>query len=125
MLNKISLPTLVLAIFIALSSHPFFAQESTPFKNESTTFVGPTKENYLKFADEAEHMLRQDILGKWFPACVDNVNGGFNASFDRQWKTGKSEGKFSVFQGRMTWVASQVVMRRPDLKEQYLPIVHH
>ena len=25
----------------------------------------------------------------------------------------------------MTWIASQIVMRRPDLKEQYLPIVEH
>src|SRR5215470_15258210 len=61
------------------------------------TYVAATKDNYLKFADEAEHMLRQDILGKWFPACVDNLNGGFNASFDRQWKPVQSEGKFSVF----------------------------
>src|SRR2546423_116454 len=89
------------------------------------TYVPPTKENYLKFSDEAENMLRRDILDKWFPACIDNINGGFNASFDREWKPRESEGKFSVFQGRMTWVASQVVMRRPDLKERFLPVVRH
>ena len=99
---------------VSLSSIGLPAQEPAAPKStpKPITYVAPTKENYLKFADEAEKMLRQDILGKWFPACVDNVNGGFNASFDREWKPGKSEGKFSVFQGRMTWVASQVVMRR-------------
>ena len=25
----------------------------------------------------------------------------------------------------MTWIAAQIVMRRPDLKQQYLPIVQH
>lgn len=89
------------------------------------TYVAPTRENYLKLADETEAMLRQDVLGVWFPRCVDNENGGFYANFKRDWQRDASEGKFSVFQGRMTWVAAQVVMRRPDLKEQYLPIVHH
>ena len=115
------------ALLIALSAQVLSAQEVANAKSapKPITYVAPTKENYLKFADEAEHMLRQDILGKWFPACIDNVNGGFNASFDREWKPGKSEGKFSVFQGRMTWVSAQVVIRRPDLKAQYLPYVRH
>jgi mannobiose 2-epimerase len=34
-------------------------------------------------------------------------------------------GKFSVFQGRMTWIASQISMRRPELKEKFLPIAEH
>src|SRR6266436_4912421 len=127
MANKYCSLMLLCIAVVSLSATYLLAQEPTAPKStpKPITYVAPTKENYLKFADEAEKMLRQDILGKWFPACVDNVNGGFNASFDREWKPGKSEGKFSVFQGRMTWVASQVVMRRADLKEQYLPIVHH
>ena len=110
-----------IVLFLLISAVSFSAQ-ATP---KLITYVAPTKENFLKFADEAETMLRQDILDKWFPACVDNVNGGFISSFDRQWKPGPSQGKFSVFQGRMTWVAAEVVMRRPELKEKYLPIVHH
>ncbi len=94
-------------------------------KPESITYLAPTKENYLKFADEAEGMLRRDILTPWFPRNVDNENGGFYSGFTREWKPARSEGKFSVFQGRMTWVASQIVIRRPDLREQFVPIVHH
>ena len=36
----------------------------------------------------------------------------------------RGDGKFSVFQGRMTWIALQVAMRRPELKEQFLAIVN-
>ena len=89
------------------------------------TYVPPSKASYLKFADEAETMLRRDVLGVWFPRTVDKQHGGFYSDFARDWQPTKSEGKFSVFQGRMTWIAAQVVMRRPDLKEQFVPIVQH
>ncbi|HSS96035.1 MAG TPA: AGE family epimerase/isomerase [Terriglobales bacterium] len=123
--NRVLSSVLLRLLLIAFLSQRLVAQDPAKSEPKIITYAAPTKENYRKFADEAEHMLRQEILGKWFPACVDNVNGGFNANFDRQWKPGKSEGKFSVFQGRMTWIAAEVVMRRPDLKDQYLPIVHH
>jgi mannobiose 2-epimerase len=89
------------------------------------TYLPANRESYLRFAGEADSMLRNDVLGVWFPRSVDNENGGFYSGFSRDWQTTKSEGKFSVFQGRMTWVAAQVVMHRPDLKDQYLPIVKH
>jgi mannose/cellobiose epimerase-like protein (N-acyl-D-glucosamine 2-epimerase family) len=76
-------------------------------------------------ADEMEAVLRQDILGVWFPRSIDNVNGGFYSNFNRDWKPASSTGKFSVFQGRMVWVASQMVMKRPDLKMQFRPIIDH
>ena len=57
---------------------------------------------------------------------VDNENGGFHPDFGRDWKPGeRSGGKFSVFQGRMTWIAAEVAMRRPELKEKFLPITRH
>jgi mannobiose 2-epimerase len=70
-------------------------------------------------------VLRRDVLGVWFPRTVDHEHGGFSSDFARDWQPTKSEGKFSVFQGRMTRIASQIVMRLPDLKERYLPIVQH
>ena len=76
-------------------------------------------------ADEMEAVLRRDVLGVWFPRSVDQANGGFNSNFTREWKPAASAGKFSVFQGRMVWVASQIVMKRPELKPQFLPIIDH
>ncbi len=97
----------------------------TATKPKPIAYVAPSRATYLKFADETETMLRRDVLGVWFPRTVDHAHGGFSSDFARDWQPPKSEGKFSVFQGRMTWIASQIVMRRPDLKEQYLPIVQH
>jgi len=97
----------------------------TATKPKPIAYVTPSRATYLKFADETETMLRRDVLGVWFPRTVDHEHGGFSSDFSRDWQPTKSEGKFSVFQGRMTWIASQIVMRRPDLKEQYLPIVQH
>ena len=88
-------------------------------------YLAPTKENYVKIADEVETALRRDVLSVWFPRTLDTNNGGFQSEFTRDWQPSPSHGKFSVFQARMTWVAAQVVMRRPDLKDQFLPVLQH
>jgi mannobiose 2-epimerase len=88
-------------------------------------YLSPGRESYVKLADETEATLRRDVLGVWFPRTVDGDSGGFRSEFARDWQPGTSGGKFSVFQGRMTWIAAQVVMRRPELREQYLPYVRH
>jgi hypothetical protein len=86
------------------------------------TYLAPTPENYRKLADEVEAALHHDVLDVWFPRTVDEKNGGFRADFNRDWTPGaKSGGKFSVFQGRMTWISSQVAMRRPEFKDKFLP----
>ena len=85
----------------------------------------PTKDNYLKLANEMDTTLRRDVLGVWFPRAIDHEDGGFYSNFTREWQRAKSDGKFSVFQGRMTWLAAQIVMKRPDLKDQFLPVVSH
>lgn len=90
-----------------------------------TNYAAPGKETYLKFAEEAEQMLRRDVLGVWFPRTVDTEHGGFHSNFTRDWNKSPSDGKFSVFQGRMTWIAAQVTMRRPDLKARFLPAARH
>ena len=85
----------------------------------------PTPETYRDLAEQVEAALRRDVLEVWFPRAVDECNGGFLAAFGRDWQPGRSLGKFSVFQGRMTWIAAQVALRRPELKERYLPYVRH
>jgi len=85
--------------------------------------VQPNRDTYLRLAVEVETALHTDVLGAWFPRSVDQGKGGFHSHFTRDWQWAPSDGKFSVFQGRMTWVASQVVLREPAMKEQFLPIV--
>ena len=87
--------------------------------------VEPSKETYLKLADQVEAVLHRDVLDVWFPRNIDNENGGFYSGFDRKWQLTPSEGKFSVFQGRMTWISSQAAIQRPELRDKFLPIARH
>jgi mannobiose 2-epimerase len=98
-----------------------FGQPSTP---SPAPTAQPTRETYLKLAEQVQDALYTDVLNVWFPRSVDHGKGGFHSHFTRDWQWAPSDGKFSVFQGRMTWVASQVVLREPKLKEEFLPFVH-
>ena len=100
------------------------AQESASLA-KSINYLSPAKENYLQLAGEVEAALRHDVLDVWFPRSVDNEHGGFYSNFTRDWQPNGTQGKFSVFQGRMTWVAAQIVLRRPEMKDKFLPIVRH
>src|SRR3974390_1758079 len=81
--------------------------------------VAASQAAYLKLAEETEAMLRRDVLGVWFPRTADKENGGFRSNFNREWKPYGKESKFSVFQGRMTWISGQIAARRPDLRAEY------
>ena len=85
----------------------------------------PERPDYQKLAAEMEQTLNRDVLAIWFPRSVDKDAGGFYSNFSRDWHRTTSEGKFSVFQGRMVWVAAQVMMQRPELAQDYKPIVIH
>src|SRR5512143_2138142 len=118
----------VCVVLICFASAHAAAPESarTRTKSGAAATAVPAQQQYRKLADEVEAALRHDVLDVWFPRTVDNKNGGFRSDFDRKWKPStRSGGKFSVFQGRMTWIAAQVAMRRPELKEQFLPITRH
>jgi len=85
----------------------------------------PTRQDYLSLAAEVTHALHADVLDVWFPRSVDSQFGGFHSHFGQDWEKLPSDGKFSVFQGRMTWVAAQVVLREPAMKGEFVPFVHH
>ena len=85
--------------------------------------IKPARDIYLQLAAEVDHALHRDVLDMWFPRSIDREHGGFHSHFTRAWQWAPSDGKFSVFQGRMTWVAAQVVLREPALSNEYLPFV--
>lgn len=89
-----------------------------------STDAKPGSATYRALATEVEGALRNDVLNLWFPRSIDRQHGGFHSHFTREWQWAPSDGKFSVFEGRMTWVASQVVLRDPDKKTEYLPYVN-
>ena len=114
-----------LSAFLLLVCTRTLAQAPPPSSQDKFVYVAASRESYTRFAAETEHMLREDVLDVWFPRTVDNQHGGFSSVFSRDWKQGASQGKFSVFQGRMTWISSEVAMRRPELKDRFLPIAQH
>jgi mannobiose 2-epimerase len=94
-----------------------------PFAYSQASIPQPDRETYVKLAAEVDDALHADVLNVWFPRSIDREHGGFHSHFTRDWQWAPSDGKFSVFQGRMTWVASQVVLREPKLKGEFEPIV--
>jgi mannobiose 2-epimerase len=92
---------------------------------QTVKYAMPNPKGYSALAAEMEETLQHDVLSIWFPRSVDKEAGGFYSNFTRDWQRTKSEGKFSVFQGRMVWVAAQVMIRRPEMRVEYQPIVEH
>ena len=122
-----SLCAACVALACLMSGHaPASESARTRTKSHVAATAAPEPEQNRKLADDVEATLRRDVLEVWFPRTVDSKNGGFRSDFSRKWKPGtQRSGKFSVFQGRMTWIAAQVAMRRPELKERFLPITRH
>jgi mannobiose 2-epimerase len=115
--NRLGLATLLL-----LSAVASVAAQSAPSKSNPPEILPANRDSYLKLSREVEASLHRDVLDVWFPRCVDQQHGGFASQFSREWQPGQSQGKFSVFQGRMTWITAQVAMRRPELNAQFLPL---
>jgi cellobiose epimerase len=113
------------AAIVFLTASLGHAQQAAAAKVDGFRYVAPNRENYLKFAAETEKMLHEDVLDVWFPRSIDGQDGGFYSVFSRDWKPGPSQGKFSVFQGRMTWITSEMVVRRPETKDRFLPVAQH
>ena len=111
-------PSVLLSLLVACAIGS--AQQTRPLSGSEAQ---PTRATYLRLAAEVDEALHRDVLGMWFPRSIDHEHGGFHSHFGRDWQSLPSDGKFSVFQGRMTWVTSQVVMREPALKDEYLPFV--
>jgi mannobiose 2-epimerase len=114
----------VAAASLAMNVIPSKAQE-TVAPQRKAQFLDAAPASYAQLEKETEEMLRRDVLDAWFPRTLDDVNGGFRSNFNREWKPYGAESKFSVFQGRMTWVSAQVAMHRPDLRSKFLPYAQH
>jgi cellobiose epimerase len=85
----------------------------------------PTRETYLRLADTVEKHLREGVLAKWFPRCVDRRHGGFLPHFREDWSPGDQNDKCVVFQSRMTWTSAEVARRLPDLADEYRGYARH
>jgi mannobiose 2-epimerase len=87
---------------------------------EPAASTPPTKENYLRIANEAEANLQKEILDKFFPVTVDEQGGGFHENYALDWKPMPGNNKSIVYQSRLTWTSAEAARRFPAQAGLYL-----
>ena len=95
------------------------------FAQEPSTAPRPTRDTYLKLEAEVEAALHNDVLDSVVSALGRSRQGWIPLAFRARLESAPGDGKFSVFQARLTWLSSQIVLRRPELKDRFLPIARH
>jgi mannobiose 2-epimerase len=80
----------------------------------------PTKEAYLRIANEVEANLQKEILDKFFPATVDEKGGGFYENYTLDWVRTNETYKSIVYQSRLTWTSAEAARRFPAQAGLYL-----
>jgi mannobiose 2-epimerase len=92
----------------------------------------PSAGNHVALRKEVDGELRRE-LDTWYAHVVNREGegnpgagaGGFHSQFDENWNRLPGQGRFVVFQSRLTWTAAEVARRRPELRERFLPIAMH
>ena len=75
-----------------------------------------------RYLPEFEETLRENVLGFWFPRCIDD-EGGFLTSYDREGDFAGNDHKQVVTQARMTWLAARLV--REGYGSEYRDVADH
>jgi len=68
----------------------------------------------LPTAERLQAVLREHVLGPWFPRSIDVEDGGFLCDFDRQWASSGPHDKFLEFQARQTLTAADASKHFPS-----------
>jgi mannobiose 2-epimerase len=63
------------------------------------------KEDHLQ---DLKEVLTENVLGFWFPRCIDDEHGGFITSYDRQGEFAGNGNKQIVTQARMVWLTARL-----------------
>ena len=80
----------------------------------------PTKETYLRIANEVEANLQKEILQKFFPVTVDEQGGGFYENYSLNWTRTTGGNKSIVYQSRLAWTSAAAARRFPAQAGLYL-----
>jgi mannobiose 2-epimerase len=79
--------------------------------------------NWSELSVEFNKELNDNILSKWYPLIVDNVEGGYLSSLSSDFKPLENQNKMIVTQARHMWTTAMVAKRQSD--ETYLQYAAH
>lgn len=68
-----------------------------------------------EIGEKMHYLLKDRMLGIWYPRAIDSIDGGYLSVLDDQWKPRTDQGKFIVTQARHLWTLA-VAMERYDDK---------
>lgn len=70
-----------------------------------------------------EKVLKENVLGAWYPITIDTLYGGFLSDFTYDWQPSGPQNKTAVNQTRHVWTTSQAALFYDD--EYYRHIAEH
>lgn len=89
-----------------------------------TTDHSAAAQSRQSIAEQLTHCLKTHVFDKWFPGCLDDVNGGCWEAFDNQWERTGNGQRNMVMQARLLWVSSLAASFDPD-QPAYRQVADH
>ncbi len=86
---------------------------------------GPAASLLQPQAAELRALLDHEITAFWYPRSVDREHGGFHQNFARDWTPRPDDGKFLVYQARMTWTAAAYAEFSAPHRAEFLGYARH
>ena len=85
---------------------------------------GTLKAERIQIADEMDNSIKNELLNKWYPQCIDSVYGGYLSTYTYDFKPTGSQDKFIVTQARHIWSNAKAAEFYPNVP-YYLPGAAH
>ncbi len=79
--------------------------------------------NWQEISSEINKELNNNILDKWYPVIIDNVEGGYLSNLSSDFEPLENQNKMIVTQARHMWTTAMVAKRQSD--ETYLKYSAH
>ena len=79
--------------------------------------------HWEQIAGDIEQELNVNILDKWYPACIDTIEGGYLSNMSPQFAPLERQNKMIVSQSRHLWTTSMVAKNNPE--KGYLKYANH
>ena len=87
--------------------------------------IDPSPESYQSLAKEIDRVLRESLLGVWYPHSIDRICGGYHQRHPLRWSGNDENNKFLVCQARLAWTAAVAAGYATECRDQYIYYALH